>query len=238
MKTPKEILGHISGGCVLDVATGNGGFIHFLLDGLYDYIEIIGIDTNPRGAERFAQAFQDKHNIHFEIGDALHLNYRAESFDTVSISNSLHHFENPQTVLAEMIRLLRPEGHLILAEMYRDRQTETQMTHVYLHHWWGAVDRISGIVHNETFMREEIVVMFTSLRLIDQRIHDLSDTSDNPKTPEILAELTSVIDRYIQRAEGHSDLQARGEELRQRLQGIGFHGAASLIAIGTKANRG
>ena len=28
MCTPKEILGHISGGRVLDVATGSGGFIH------------------------------------------------------------------------------------------------------------------------------------------------------------------------------------------------------------------
>ena len=46
MPTPKEILGHISGGRVLDVAIGSCGFIHFLLDGLKDYIEIIGVDNN------------------------------------------------------------------------------------------------------------------------------------------------------------------------------------------------
>ena len=41
--------------------------------------------------------------------------------------------------------------------------------------------------------------------------------------PDNLTELASVIDRYIQRAEGHPDLQTRGEELRQRIQedGIG-----------------
>jgi SAM-dependent methyltransferase len=232
--TPKEILGHISGGRVLDVATGSGGFIHFLLDGLKNYTEIIGIDTNPRGAGIFAEAFIGKPKIHFELGDALCLSYPAASFDTVCISNSLHHFKDPQTVLGETTRLLRPGGHLILAEMYRDRQTETQMTHVYLHHWWGAVDRISGIVHNETFLRDEIVAMFTGLGLNDQTFHDLSDTDENPKKPENLAELTPVIDRYIQRAEGNPDLQARGEELRQRIQEIGFHGAASLIVIGTK----
>ena len=35
MPTPKELFGHLSGGRVLDVATGSGGFIHFLLEGLW-----------------------------------------------------------------------------------------------------------------------------------------------------------------------------------------------------------
>jgi len=237
LATATEILGHISGERVLDIATGNGGFIHFLLDGLKDYTEIIGIDTNPRGATVFAEAFMDKPNIHFELGDGLRLNYPAAAFDTVSISNSLHHFESPQAVLNEMTRLLRPGGHLILSEMYRDRQTETQMTHVYLHHWWGAIDRTAGIIHNETFLREELIAMFTKLGLSDPSFHELSDTDEDPKKPEFLAELASAIDRYIQRAEGHPDLQAQGEELRQRIYEIGFHSAASLIAIGKKPDR-
>ena len=60
MPTPKEILGHISGGRVLNVATGSGGFIHFLLDGLKDYIQIIGVDNN----EEWLSAMCFAHNIH------------------------------------------------------------------------------------------------------------------------------------------------------------------------------
>jgi hypothetical protein len=76
--------------------------------------------------------------------------------------------------------------------------------------------------------------MLRGLGLSDLDIRTLSDTSDDPKQPENLAGLEGVIDRYIQRAEGHPNLQARGEELRQRVRQVGFHGAASLLAIGTK----
>ena len=128
MITAKDILGEISGGRVLDVATGGGGFIHFLLDGLKDYAEIIGVDASERAAKAFAESFAGKANIRFEPMDAQHLDFADGWFDTVSVSNSLHHFEDAQAVLREMVRVLRPGGQLVLAEMYRDGQSETQMS--------------------------------------------------------------------------------------------------------------
>ncbi len=234
MNTPKEIIGHISGGRVLDVATGSGGFIHFLLDGLKDYNEIIGIDTNERGAATFVEAFKDNPNIHFQGIDALHTNFADEAFDTVCIANSLHHFEEPMAILIEMKRLLRFRGTFIIAEMYCDGQTETQMTHVHLHHWWAAVDTANGITHHETYQRDQIVKLVTQVGLCDLAQHNLADLDEDAKNPEILAQLNPAIDRYIQRAEGHPDLQAQGEILRQRVQKIGFHGATSLILVGKK----
>jgi SAM-dependent methyltransferase len=229
MIEPKDLIGHVPGGRVLDVATGSGGFIHFLLDGLKDYTEITGIDTNERAAAAFAEAFKEKPGVRFEKMDAEHLAFSDGSFDTVSIANSLHHFDHPQAVLAEMKRVLRPGGHLILAEMYRDGQTETQMIHVLLHHWWAAIDRAIGVVHNETFCRADILAMLAGWKGLE--IHDLSETDEDPKAAEILNELDAIINRYIQRAEGHPYLQAQGEELRKRVHEIGFHGAASLLIV-------
>jgi SAM-dependent methyltransferase len=234
MPTPKDILGHISGGRVLDVATGSGNFTYFLLDGLKDYAEIIGIDTNERGAAAFAEVFKEQPNVRFEAVDALEMGYPDASFDTVCIANSLHHFNDPQAVLHQMARVLRPGGCFMVAEMYRDGQSETQMTHVHLHHWWAAIDRAAGIIHNETYTREDLLALVAFLGLDDLKLQDLSDTEEDPKNPETLAQLDPVIDRYIQRAEGRPDLQTRGEALRQRLHEIGFHGATSLIALGMK----
>jgi SAM-dependent methyltransferase len=235
MTTPKDILGQISGGRVLDVATGNGGFIHFLREGLKDYTEIIGVDANERGAAAFAETFADATNIHFEAGDALHLNFESNSFDLVCISNSLHHFIAPVSVLRQMERVLRPGGHFLVAEMVRDNQTETQMTHVLLHHWWAAVDTVNGVVHRETYPRGEIVGLVAGLGLAETVLYDLSDMDDDPKNPDILKELGPVFDRYIQRADGYPDLQSRGEELRKRVQEIGFHGATTVVALGRKS---
>jgi len=137
-----------------------------------------------------------------------------------------------------MERVLRPGGHLLVAEMYRDGQTETQMTHVHLHHWWAAVDMVNGSIHRETYRRQELVEMATGLGLEALVLYDLAGTDENPKNPEILADLDPVFERYLQRAEGHPELQARGVELRQRVKEIGFHSATTLLALGRKAKHG
>jgi ubiquinone/menaquinone biosynthesis C-methylase UbiE len=233
MPTPKDILGHISASRVLDVATGGGGFIHFLIEGLNDYSEIIGVDNNDRAAASFAEAFKENPKVHFQQMDAHRLDFPDASFDLVCISNSLHHLD-PEPVLSEMKRVLRPGGYLLVSEMYRDNQTETQQTHVLLHHWWAAVDTVNGIVHRETYQRRELVEMVNSLGFENEAEFDLSELDENPKDPAILAELNPVFERYIQRAEGHPDLQARGEELRKRVTEIGFHSATTLMLIGRK----
>jgi SAM-dependent methyltransferase len=229
----KNLIGHISGGRVLDVATGNGGFIHFLLEGLKDYQEIIGIDTKEGLEDVFSEQFGDK-PVYYQQMDAMQMEFAEETFDTVCISNSLHHMSDLPGALNEMLRVLKPGGHVTLLEMYRDNQTETQMTHVHLHHWWGAVDRTQGISHNKTFRREEIIELAAGLGLEEMRRVDLSEPGENPHDPEIMKELHPVIDRYIQRAEGHPELQVCGEVLRQRLASVGFDGAASLLVTGRK----
>jgi SAM-dependent methyltransferase len=234
MRTPQDILGQLPAGRVLDVATGSGGFIAFLLERLKGYTEIIGIDTSERAAAAFEAAFADKPNIRFETMDACHLEFDAESFDLVCVSNSLHHFDDPQAVLQQMVRVLRPGGRLLVCEMYRDGQTEAQMTHVHLHHWWGAVDSVNGLTHRETYLREELVGLVSALGLTEEAQCDLSDVSGDPKNPSIVEELNPVFERYLQRANGHPDLQRRGEALRQRMAEIGFHDATALVIVGRK----
>jgi len=231
MTTPREILGHISGGKVLDVATGDGGFISFLLEGFQSYTEITGIDCNDKCAACFAELFKEKPNIHFVKMDATKLDFPDASFDTVCISNSIHHLQNPKAILAEMIRVLRPGGLIIISEMYRDNQTDTQMTHVHLHHWLAAVDKTKGIVHNETYTRQQLLNLILSLGMNIMTLNDFSDLSKDPLAADTIQNLNKIIDQYLQRAENHPDLQARSEELHQRVSQIGYHDATNLIAI-------
>jgi 2-polyprenyl-3-methyl-5-hydroxy-6-metoxy-1,4-benzoquinol methylase len=231
VNTVKDILQNISGGRVLDVATGAGGFIQTLVAGLKDYDEIIGIDLSDKGESAFMKAFKDDPRIHFRLMDAEKPEFAEACFDTVCISNSLHHFKNPRLVLDNMNGILRPGGTMIVSEMVQDGQTETQMTHVLLHHWWAAVDRLNGIVHNNTYHRQELIDLVAGLGFEVIRIKDISDCEDDPKDPEIQVELDPVIEKYIQRADGDAELQTKGKELRQRLDDIGFHSAASLIII-------
>jgi SAM-dependent methyltransferase len=237
---PRAVLGSIDGGRVLDIATGTGSFIAFLLDGLRSHDEIVGIDENAGRAAAFAEALGDRPGVRFEAMDAHHLAFADASFDTVSVSNSLHHFEDPAPVLAEMLRVLRPGGHLVVNEMYRDEQSEPQLTHVLLHHWWAAVGRATGEVHRETYERAEILAIVGGLGLADLRAWDLEDPAEDPHDPATHAELEAAIDRFLERAAGIADgrlrdeLVTHGEALRARLRSIGATSATQLVVIGRR----
>jgi SAM-dependent methyltransferase len=231
---PRAVLAGISGGRVLDVATGTGGFARFLVDGLADYEEIVGIDSNADRGSAFAATFDGHAGISFIEMDAHHLAFPDASFDTVCVSNSLHHFADPAPVLAEMLRVLRRGGHMIVNEMYRDGQTDEQMTHVLLHHWWAAVNMIGGEVHRETYRRAELVGILGNLALVDLRIIDLVDADEDPHDPEMVEELDAAIDRHLGLADGHPELLARGKVLRERLHEVGARGATQLLAIGRR----
>jgi len=238
MTSPKDILARLPGGRVLDIATGSGQFINFLLEGLPACDEIIGIDTNEKAAAAFAENFKEHPSIRFMKMDAAKMNFADASFDTVSISNSLHHMPDLEPVLSEMKRVLKPGGHFIVAEMYRDNQTETQMTHVLMHHWYAAVSMARGIVHNETYTRQQLVDIVAELGLGGIVMHDLNDLGDDPKNIELVKDLIDSVDEYLQHIEGlpgEADLRLRGLELRKRVEEIGFHSATSLIVIAKKA---
>jgi hypothetical protein len=123
---------------------------------------------------------------------------------------------------------------MIVAEMVRDGQTDTQMTHVLLHHWWAEVDRLQGIVHKETYSRGELSEMVGNLVLSDLVIHAFDELEEDPHDPELLAELDGIIGTYVGKAEGNSALQSRGEGLRERVHTVGFHNATSVVFIGRK----
>jgi SAM-dependent methyltransferase len=231
---PKAVLGDLSGGRILDVATGAGSFVRFLLDGLQDHAEIVGIDADPERSAAFAEAFGDREDVRFVEMDAHHLVFPDSSFDTACISNSLHHLADPAPVLAEMLRVLRPGGHVVVNEMYRDGQSETQATHVLLHHWWAAVGTLRGEIHRETYRRAEILAIVDGLGLADLRLVDLADPDEDPHDPETVVELEAAIDRYLGLADGHPELQERGEDLRARLREVGARSATQLVGVGRR----
>jgi hypothetical protein len=99
------------------------------------------------------------------------------------------------------------------------------------------VDTAKGVVHNETYTRQELLDIVSGLGLQEVAVHDLSDLSNDPKDPETVKYLTGVTDQYLQRIEGlpgEAELRARGLELRQRVEEIGFHSATSLLFIAQK----
>jgi ubiquinone/menaquinone biosynthesis C-methylase UbiE len=236
VETAEKALSKFSGGRVLDVATGVGGFITFLIENLKDYSEIIGIDSNE---DRLNTARKSLilENIQFKCMDATHMDFPEEYFDTVSIANSLHHMADLPGVFSETMRVCKPGGKIIISETYRDHQSDTQLTNVYLHDWWAAVDTAEGISHHKTFTRQKIMELTGMIGLQHLAYVEEKDLESDPKDPELIKELDNIIDRFIQRSkavQGGKELAQRGKQLRRRVHKVGFHGATSLFIFGEK----
>jgi hypothetical protein len=122
--------------------------------------------------------------------------------------------------------------------MYRDHQTETQMTHVLMHDWWAAVDTARGVCHNKTYTRVQILSMLQSFDFHDLKDDDLIELEDDPYDAENIKYLDDIITQYIQERltgmPGGQALKEEGEALRQRLHTIGYHSASVLVAVGRK----
>jgi demethylmenaquinone methyltransferase/2-methoxy-6-polyprenyl-1,4-benzoquinol methylase len=54
--------------------------------------------------------------VRFAAGDALRLPFRDCAFDAVTISFGLRNVADPDTALAEMLRVTRPGGRLVICE--------------------------------------------------------------------------------------------------------------------------
>jgi 2-polyprenyl-3-methyl-5-hydroxy-6-metoxy-1,4-benzoquinol methylase len=236
----KEKLRKWHGGRVLDVATGRGAFAEYLMASLADYDQIIGIDLSESNVNTAREHFGcDK--VNFEVMDAGKMTYTDDSFDTVAIAYSLHHLNHIDYILAEMKRVLKPGGLFLLCEMYRDNQTEKQLTHVYLHHWWAEIDRTNGITHNETFTRQEIVDKVQKSAPGELEIFDLIEVdSDAYDEDKLTVEFLKICDQYMAKIKNASDrqrLMERGMELKKRVVEVGFEGASTLCALGRKPGR-
>jgi ubiquinone/menaquinone biosynthesis C-methylase UbiE len=232
----EELFAHLDGGRVLDVATGEGGYINILQRYLRSYTSIIGVDTSSR-VVRIAQDANQNPKFHFIQMDGEQLGFGTDSFNTVNISASLHHLENVNRVLEEMKRVLKSGGKFILTEMHRDGMTEAQFNAVRIHHWAAAVDTNLGTLHDRTFAREEMLDFIDRLNLRNVTIRDFPNTDANPMDEKAIQSIEGYLNRYIQRAQkatGSEILIQQVEELRRSLHEKGLQREPVLIVVAEK----
>jgi SAM-dependent methyltransferase len=95
----------------LDVGTGAGAFALALAPLVR---EVVGVDVVP---ELLAEARKRAvENAEFVEGDAEELPFPSGAFDLVCTARTLHHVPRPEVVLAEMTRVLRPGGAMLVVD--------------------------------------------------------------------------------------------------------------------------
>lgn len=101
---------------VLDVATGPG---YVALGFAACCREVVGVDLTDaplRIADQRRTAL-GLSNLRFQTGDAEHLPFDDTQFDVVVCRLAMHHVEEPDRVVAEMVRVCRPNGKVAVEDL-------------------------------------------------------------------------------------------------------------------------
>jgi SAM-dependent methyltransferase len=90
-----------------------------------------GVDLTPAMVEKAREeaAREGLANAEFAVGDATALEFDDASFDGAVTRFSFHHIPAPQRVLAEMARVVRPGGWVIVSDLLTDEDADAQAWH-------------------------------------------------------------------------------------------------------------
>jgi SAM-dependent methyltransferase len=152
----QKYLKRINAGHLLDVATGEGDFLLFLLEAFSSFDSATGLDINAESLKT-ARNKIGRQKVDFIQGNIRKLPFEDNYFNTITVSNSLHHFENPVKAIQNMFRVIIPGGLLVINEMIKEQLNPAQQIHYDYHSLKAEIDTAEGRYHRKIYTREELM---------------------------------------------------------------------------------
>jgi ubiquinone/menaquinone biosynthesis C-methylase UbiE len=150
-----------AGTAILDVACGPGIITAALAPKAR---EVIAFDLTPEMLTKARQRCADAGltNVTFREGSATDLPFPDASFDVVVTRLSIHHFLAPARPLAEMARVLKPGGTLVLADVVSSEAPEESALH-------NAIEILRDPSHVRMLPASELVAQIEGAGLTIER---------------------------------------------------------------------
>ena len=143
---------------VLDAGTGTGILIPFLLKAVGPTGQVTAVDY----AEKMVEICNEKYaGVHVAVQRIENLNFPSESFDAVTCFGLFPHLENKEVALAQINRVLKPGGKLIIAHALSSAEIKA-------HHRNAPVVAHDALPDKEEMNRLLKQVGFTGIRITDE----------------------------------------------------------------------
>lgn len=225
MHTLKGRLGNYDAGSLLDIAVGRGDFLKFALGSFRTWKSAAGIDIDPESLQLAVNEFSNTPVI-LILGSALNMPFTDKYFDTVTMSNALHHIETLPPLFVETSRVIKSNGLIVINEMLNERLSRIQETYMLYHRFNAEVDNQLGHFHREPFNLKELLAIIKSsgLQMLDYFIHEES-TGDylNREEIEAMSERLKKKVKLLRGTDFYYFFENKAREIIHRLSSTGVH---------------
>jgi ubiquinone/menaquinone biosynthesis C-methylase UbiE len=104
---------------VLDVACGTGEFERLIL-AEHPRQHMVGVDISEKMLDIACRKLVAYPHVSFQVATASALPFADHYFDVIVSASAFHYFDVPESALAEMKRVLKPEGKVIILDWCKD----------------------------------------------------------------------------------------------------------------------
>ncbi|WP_237732252.1 class I SAM-dependent methyltransferase [Flavobacterium sp. UGB4466] len=102
----------ISGNAILELGHGNAGHLEYVLEQAQD-LTYYGLEMSElmcQEAQQINIAFVAKKQAHFSLYNGTNIPFEEASFDKIFTVNTIYFWQEPEKLLSEIYRVLKPEG--------------------------------------------------------------------------------------------------------------------------------
>lgn len=234
MRDLENRLREISGGDILDIACGRGWFSKLILDSMHDYNSLTGIELTDIYKKEFYEILGEC-NVRYEVANIYDYIESNNKFDTVTMSYSMHHLEKLSYILRNIHKLLKPNGTIIINEMYKDNLTEAQITQKNIHELGAEIDRLNGKYHAQVYTIKEIGNLIQLANLDEYEIiltkNDKKVNNDNDYHKNLIKLLINKL-YEIYEENIPEDLMLKVDYAKDRLDKYGICSPPMMTIIG------
>lgn len=206
----------------LEFGCGGGGFLEFILKQNATWTSIIAVDINAESVKK-ARSLLEGFAIKFIVTEILPLDLDSRSFDTITLSNTIHHLKDKESVFSELKRLLRPGGQVIITEMVDDDLSKAEEAYYRFHSLRAAVDTLKGIYHESTYPAAWIQNLLVEAGLTIRHHDRINNSKVAVPLQEEIIEIETILDDTIRDwKDEHPDLIIEADHIKSMIREYGI----------------
>ena len=125
-----DLLNPNDGDVILEIGMGNGFFIKDLIEKA-DNIKYTGVDfskTMVEEASTINNEFLKQGQVQFFEASIEKLPFESDSFDSITTTNTLYFWPQPELNIKELLRVLKPKGKLLIAYRSKDFMDQIELS--------------------------------------------------------------------------------------------------------------